>query len=715
MTFGAHAASPLVEVARTLGRRKRLFGSVAVLVITLGIPVVFWLPQSYTAIASVVIPTPTVDPLQAESAADQDRIEDDRLATDSLLLQSRDVAEAVVTRLGIGLSAAPAAPLKQYACDRLHVAFACPQPTSVPPLASRVDGFVSHLKVAPQGSSRLIDVSVTDSSPTEAAAAADAVVEEYQRHALAEHAAGLNRIVGWLDARTSDLRDRWLSAVRAASRFQVEHGLTQGNAAGTALIDNELGQASTSLGDAEARLASAQARADALNRARRGDTSGLMALGNQPLVEQEATTLAGLEALRAQKAAEFGPGHPVLQALNHQVAAAKASLNAATDSAIDAVDTEAAAARAEVAQLEHNLQGFKGQASVQASPEVEYHTLQEEAESARSVYETFLTRQKELAERTAILSPPVVFVSHAEVPTAPSAPHRSRLLAAVAVLALVCAAAMVFLAEHLARGFSDVIRLRAAVPLPLVSVMPVVASRRGGRNLARFMVDEPFSRASEAVRSLAAHVGLATADGEKSQILLISSADAGEGKSTVALWLSSIVAGGDQRVLLIDGDHRRGSIAPRLNGRRTPGLIELLSGTSKLASSIQYDMNTGVDYIAAGAPSSRPFSAAEIARLRSLLAELKQTYALIVIDSPPLLGMSDALVYARLADQTVFVCRWKDTSRIAVVNCVERLRAAGAHLTGLVLSMVDPRAAIAYGGDYGQRDIRDVARLYGSP
>ena len=101
--------------------------------------------------------------------------------------------------------------------------------------------------------------------------------------------------------------------------------------------------------------------------------------------------------------------------------------------------------------------------------------------------------------------------------------------------------------------------------------------------------------------------------------------------------------------------------------------------------------------------------------MRALLGELKRSYPLIVIDSPPLLGMSDALVYSRLADQTVFVCRWKDTSRVAVINCIERLRAAGANLTGVVLSMVDANAAIAYGGDYGQRDVRDVARLYGSP
>ena len=84
-----------------------------------------------------------------------------------------------------------------------------------------------------------------------------------------------------------------------------------------------------------------------------------------------------------------------------------------------------------------------------------------------------------------------------------------------------------------------------------------------------------------------------------------------------------------------------------------------------------------------------------------------------MIDSPPLMGMSDALVYARLASQTVFVCRWRDTSRVAVITAIDRLRHAGARLSGVVLSMVDPRAAVSYGADYGPRDVRAVRRLYG--
>ena len=709
----AERTSPLTGIARTLGRHRWLFTGVAAAVLAVGVPALFWAPSRYTATASVVIPPPAVDPLLAAPPA-ADRTENQQPATEASLIASRDVATAVVSQVGLGLTPEPSGPIRRLACEQLGLSAACPDDAPPPPpLSERVSAFMRRLNVAPASGSRLIDVSVTDSSPERAAAAADAVVSEYQKQALAERATGLNRIVGWLDARTDALRARWLDAVKAAGAFQVAHGLTEDGAA-SGQPDRAPGQAATSLGDAQARLAAAQARADAIVRARRGDASGMMALGDQPVVSQEATALATLQAQRAQEAAQLGSGHPALRVIDRQIAELRASLLAVTGSALRAVQAQAATARAEVAQFEHELQGFKAQAGSGASPDIQLKALQEDAQSDRTVYETFLTRERELGGRSEILDPPVVFVSHAVAPASPSGPHRGWLLAAVAALALLCAVVAVLLRARLASGFSDAVGLKATIPLPLLSVMPLMPSGRD-TNLARLMVEEPFSRASEAVRTLAAHVALETAEGSTSQSVLIGSSDAGEGKSTVALWLSTIVAGGGQRVLLIDGDHRRGSIARRLNGRRTPGLVELLSGTASIGQAVQYDAVTGLDYIAAGAPTSRPFGADELARLRTLLAELKHSYPLVVIDSPPLLGMSDALVYARLADQTVFVCRWRDTSRAMVMNCLEQLHRAGARLTGLVMSMVDPNSALAYGGDYAKREVRDVARLYGSP
>jgi Mrp family chromosome partitioning ATPase len=145
-----------------------------------------------------------------------------------------------------------------------------------------------------------------------------------------------------------------------------------------------------------------------------------------------------------------------------------------------------------------------------------------------------------------------------------------------------------------------------------------------------------------------------------------------------------------------------------------PGLTDYIAGTADTASLIQRDASTGIDFIAAGPTTSRAFGPEEIARLRDLVNKMKQIYQMIVIDSPPLLAMTDGFVYASIADQTVFVCRWQRSSRQAVMAALERLRAYGAQVAGVVVTMVDKNAALQFDGEYGRRERQLITRLYGS-
>jgi polysaccharide biosynthesis transport protein len=92
---------------------------------------------------------------------------------------------------------------------------------------------------------------------------------------------------------------------------------------------------------------------------------------------------------------------------------------------------------------------------------------------------------------------------------------------------------------------------------------------------------------------------------------------------------------------------------------------------------------------------------------------LKESYELIIVDSPPLLAMSDGLVHASIVDQTIFVCRWQTTSRQAVLGCIERLRAYGAQIPGMVISMVDQGSSLALGGEYSRRELKLINKRYG--
>ena len=704
------------RVLRIWRRHLTLFTMIVLAILVLGTGGMLLLKPSYTATATVVIAAPSTDPLAPTGQQPADRLEDDRPATEAALLQSRDVAGAVLEQI-------PPVPEKAsfnltksvsaFLC-RKGLSYVCAKPVSTDPQArqqSAIDAFLSNLTVTPELHSRVIDVSVTDKAGAQAAALANAVVSNYQRIALARQTADVNNVAQWLDGRTGELRQRWLDAVHKADNFDVNHGLTNTTEGTTAnpLIDRQIAETAVNLSQAQARLAAAQARADALHdAAQHGNTSALVSLSEQPILVATANTLLQIQSMRDDTAAQYGRNYPKLRSLNRQLAAAQASLNTQTRSALASIHEDLISARAETKQLSDNLDALRAQAGAQSSPQAEYQSLSEEAQSARGVYETFLNHAKEVVDRAALLEPPVSFVSHAPVPTRPTFPNHVKLLAGIIVLALVAGAAAVLARDYFSVGFEELDALRATVQLPVLAAIPFIASRRD-HLIARHVLDEPFSRASEAVRGLAAQLSLLV-EGDVSRSVLVTSASPEEGKSTLAVWLAITARQGEQKVLLIDGDHRRGGLMSK--DRVQLGFTDLLDGRASLADVIQTDPETKIDFISAGKAMSRPFNASDIARLRGLMAGFKNSYNLVILDSPPLLAMTDALVHGSVVDQTVFVCRWQQTSRQAVTACLDRLRSYGARIPGIVVSMVDQNSTMAFGGDYSRREMKLISRAY---
>jgi capsular exopolysaccharide synthesis family protein len=704
------------QALRVWRRHLRLFCTCFFAVLLVGLAVLELLKPSYTATAFVAISPQAVDPLappgppQLVTAAD-----DDLPSTDASVMMSRDVAGAVLKQIpplpetGGGFS------LGGLVCD-LSFGLLCPPRGPGGAMAKQqhqIDAFLKTLVVTPELHSSVIDVAVTATTGPRAAALADAVVNNYQRLDLAQQTAGANTVAAWLDMRTGQLRRRWLDAVTTADAFSVSHNLTNAGDETTQdpLVDRQVADMAASLGAAQARLAAAQAQEDALHdAAAKGDAAALLALPQQPILVAAASNLMQLQSTRGQVAAEFGPDYPKIKALDRQIAATQAILGGQTTAALGSIGATLVAAKAEVAQLTGTLNSLRGQASAQSAAQAQFVSLKAEAASERTVYETFLEHSNDLVNRAALLVPPVVFVSHAWAPAAPTFPNKKKLGLAVLVLALVAGLAAVFTKDFFAEGFEEADDLRANVPLPLLATIPVVA---GGKSIARYILDAPFSRASDAMRGLAATLSLLAARDTGARCVLVASAGALEGKSTLAVWLALTVRQGGQAVLVIDGDHRRGLFMQAgTPGKR--GLTDLLVGSAAPEEVIQTDDLTKLDFIAAGEAMSGPFGAEEIGRLRAAILVLKRSYSLIVIDSPPLLAMTDGLVLGNIADQTVFVCRWQQTSRKAVTASLERLHAYGAQVSGIVVSMVDANSTLAFGEDYSRREIGQISRLYGA-
>ncbi|MDE2240195.1 MAG: AAA family ATPase, partial [Rhodospirillales bacterium] len=463
----------------------------------------------------------------------------------------------------------------------------------------------------------------------------------------------------------------------------------------------------------QAKLASAQARADALHDAtNQGNPGALLSLSDQPILVAAATNLMTLENSRNQLSAEFGPDYPKIRALDAEIGQTRTVVKSQTKAALGSIQAQLDSSKAEVKQLSDDLHQLTTQAGAQSASQAQFLTLSQEADGARTIYETFLEHENDVVDRAALLEPPVQIVSHATVPSRPTFPNKPKLAIGIFIIALAAGIGAVFIKTYLSEGFEEADELQATVSVPLLASLPRVTQTDG--SVANYIANAPFSRSGEAVRGLLTKLALLSVDNTRPRAVLIASAAAREGKSTLSMWLATAARQGGQSVLMIDGDHRRGNLMNGATGIAKLGLTDLLAGRASAAELIRTDPNTKIDYIPAGAAMTRPFGAEEIRHFQQALVALKQKYSLIVINSPPLLAMTDALVYGNIADQTVFICRWQQTSRTAVTTSLDRLRSYGARVAGIVVTMADDYSTLAYGGEYRKREIRLIGRLYGS-
>ena len=712
-TDNSPADGGLQEAFRILRRHWTLIGVVALFITAVALVAALILPPVYTATGVVAVRAAAPDPFPLAAASAQDRVGSAEVTTEMVALKSRDLARQVVLTLDIGATRSQS--LFASACGLLGNWSFCSAGQGPPTMASRVDGFLANLEVAPteQSGDRSLALSVSYKSkdPQLAAQVVNTLIDLREKQEIASQSGEYDRTAAWLDQRAKELRDRWTAAEQAVAQFREKNGLTETLAGDrmAPLVGQQVASAATEYAKIQADLAGAEARQSALRQAlAAGDKRALIRLPDQPILVSLSKSLDDLYMRRTMLAESYRPS--MLRALNATIADTERKLARESQHALAEINTQVAVKRAEARQIERNLSDLKSQSSALGGPLARLQTLQHEAATASTVYASFLARANEMSKRTPTLAPTTEMVSRADIPERPSFPRLSRFLAAGMMLGLVGGAGAAWAREKLGGGYAEISRVTEQLSLPLISIIPFVG---GGRRLSvplrHYVSERPFSAAAEAVRSLAAAIALANRSPDAPCAVVITSAVGQEGKSTLCYWLAEAAAREGQSVLLIDGDYRK-SVGP--NRPEAAGFTDVLAGRASLDSVIVRDGVSTMDYMPSGRPRSSAFIRAELDHLRALITEVKRYYALVIIDAPPLLGMAEGLVFASVADQSVFVCRWQQTSRAAAVSCLRRLRAAGAHMTGVVLSMVDMDRVPLYSDEYDRRSMRMLKQYY---
>lgn len=694
---------------RTLWRRKWAILLPALALAVLAALVVARIPPTYQGRAEVF-----VDPRQAAAgdphAASGGSPDAQTLASQVRVLQSRNLAYKAVEALELdedpefNTALRPPGPLERAETwVRAQLASAgapsatpdsatTPEPAVV--AAGIVDRFLAALHVELLPESRVLAVTFESHSPERAAQAANKLAEMYILDQLDAKYDATQRATSWLTDKIAELRRSVASAEQAVEKFRSQSGLLQGT--GGTMATQQASDLSAQLlvvrnarAEAEQRLAKVR-QAVQTGGAGGGDAGRSSAL--QQLLDQQTQVKRKL----ADLAKEFGDRHPQMIAARAELADIETKLQRERDRTVNTLESEVGAARAREASLARSLEQLRGKLGQSANAEIQLRSLERDAEASRSMLETFLARFEQATAQldTSINEMDARIISRADVPAAPTFPPATRIIVLTFCVAALLAALLVFALEQLDRGFRSGEQIEKATGLRSLGLVPAIGS--DGKGPASHLLRHPSSMFGESIRSLYTGI-LLSPDVGPPRKLLVTSSQPKEGKTTISVCLGRMRALAGHSTVIVEADLRRPSMHRALGVGRGPGLTEVVLGEKALDEVLQRDPDSGAHFLLAGKLAPDPTEILSSAKMTQVLDELARRFELVVVDSPPLVAVSDSRLLAKQVDAAVLVVRWARTPRDVVGLAVKQLREARGDITGVVLSMVDPKKHAQYG------------------
>jgi capsular exopolysaccharide synthesis family protein len=384
-------------------------------------------------------------------------------------------------------------------------------------------------------------------------------------------------------------------------------------------------------------------------------------------------------------AGRYGPKYPAMEAARSELNAATLSLRAQVEQVAASIEQNYQLAVANEAALQTSVDSNKSQLQDIAHKTFKLQELQRDVDSSRQLYDTFMTRLKETTATADMAGVNARFIDPATAPLWPVAPKKTLIVALVAILAMLIASGVALLRESLRRTFKNADEVEDSLNLPVLGVVPLLRVRER-KHVARLFSAQQHQPFSESIRTIRTGLLLQGDIAEQHQIIVVTSSIPGEGKTTVSVNLAHAL-GHMERVLLIDADLRRSSFTSIFGFTPdTLGLSDLIEGNAGAAECIRHV--DGIDVLCAGSDTTTPLELLSSPRFAKALELLRNKYDRIVIDSPPVQAVSDALVLSRHADTMVFVI--KSTTTVATAEKgISQLLMVDAPVQGVVVNQVD--------------------------
>ena len=678
--------------------RRHLWMAVAIVAVCVALAVVWTLLQTpqYTAYASVQIEDQSEQVLGEDfdnvSANVSDWDVDRFLNTQLEILQSKAVALRVANALELGQDAT--------FYDAMGVELGDPVSEGSTDLAAAV--LRGGMDVELPASSRIVRIGYSSTDAVLSARIADAFADQFIR-------ANLQRRFD-SSAYARDIVEEQLEEARVALEESEGELNDYARAAGiirtreAVLPDGrqQVGGTVTASSLLQLNDAAIAARAESIAaEARWSAVRGTPLLSSpaelaNPTVQAMMTRRAQLQTELESARDRYFAGHPTIARLEAEVAATTSELRRAANNVRNSVRSEYEATRRTQSALDSQVTRLRGDTLVEQDQSVRYNTLARQADTARQIYDGLLQRFRQLNASAGVAASNISVVDRAEVPGIASSPRPLRNVALGLLLGLALAGLAVFLRDQL----DDVVHVPEDVEdkleLPLLGIVPQAAHADPIAAL-----NDPKSPIAESYNSLRGALMYSSTAGLP-KILVVTSAQAGEGKTTSSIAIAQGFARMNMRVLLIDADLRRPAIHRLTGVAGKRGLTDALTSSMPLEDVVESAMDQRFDVMAAGPLPPSPTELLSSPRMAQLLEVASERYDTVIVDSPPVLGLADAPILSAIGDGTVFVVEADRGRSGQLKSALRRLRAMHPVMLGAVLTKFDPeRSGNRYTSHYG--------------
>jgi polysaccharide biosynthesis transport protein len=547
----------------------------------------------------------------------------------------------------------------------------------VPSVGEIVDG----RSVFPVSNTRLVSIGFRSTDPVLAAQIANAVARAYVKWNTEFKSSTTGEASDWLKRQVEEQR-KLVHASEAALQSYKKDKDAEALGERQNVVVQKLAEVQSAATRARAETIEKQTQYEQLSamQSKHDALDTLPAIASNPYIHGIKDELAVLQQQLAQASEQLGDRHPDIIRLRTAVDAADQKLRTEISKLSASIGNEYAAARARESALTAAFERQKLEVQQLNAKAVEYTALDRAATANRLLLDNLEQRSKQITLARNLPSASVSLLDLAEVPSVPVWPRQERNLVIALGGSLALALALVFLLEITNSRVTSPEDVRLHLGIPVLGVAPQVRNGHAPLLLSNGGPSE-FAEMLQGVRTnLVAVPELSSA-----RTILVTSSEAGEGKTVIAANLAVSLARLNQRVLLIDADLRRPRLHEMFGLENGPGLTDVLLGKAT-SSAFRKTKVARLWLMPSGSASSNPADLLGSDSFRKLIDSLQKQVDWVVLDSPPVLAVADPCVISRVASGVLFVLGSGQTSRDVACAAVERLDAVGANLVGAMLN-----------------------------